>query len=170
MSWKEEGRKLVEGRWIRFTAAQPSRETTFLGEPTKVTKTVQQGERKGEKYVQMSFLVRVDGEEKVLEPNRSLLTQLMDEDDIEPIVGRTLLIKCLDLVAFRNWSIRPIGRQSDVERSWAGDSKEQFKEKVAEHVATEKKKRTRKSKIVLEEVTDGQANEGENEVDGEPEN
>jgi len=169
MSWKEEGRKIAEGKWIRFTAATPSREITFVGEPTQVTKVSQSGPGKGETYKRMSFPVTVDGENKLLEPNISLLNQLMDEDDIEPLLGRTLLIKCLDLEGKRNWAIRPIGRQADVTRTWAEDDKEKDKAKFMEGVEQQKKKRTRKPKVEPEEVADVQDDQSESQADGEPE-
>jgi hypothetical protein len=117
----------------------------------------------------MSFEVRIDGEDKVLEPNRSLLTQLMDEDDIEPIFGRTLLIKCLDLATFRNWSIRPVGRQVDVTRTWTGEDKDKDKDKFMEGIEQQKKKRTRKPRVAPEEVPNVQDDQSESQADGEQE-
>jgi hypothetical protein len=169
MSWQEEGRKLAEGKWVRFTPEKPARTLTFVEEPKKVKKEVQQGERKGEKFEQLSFPVEEDGESRVLEPNRSLLTQLLDEDNIESIVGRTFFIKCLDLTSKRNWSIRPVGKQADVTRTWTGEDKDTDKAKFMEGVEQKKKKRTRKPKVEPEEVADVQDDQSQSQADGEPE-
>ena len=169
MSWQEKAKRLAEGKWIRFSVEQPLIEITFCGEPNEVTKTVQQGDRKGETYTQMSFPVRVDEADRILEPNKSLLRQIVAEDEIESIIGRTVLIKCLDLKSMREWSIRPMGKQADVTRTWKEDDKEQFKEKVAEHQEKEKRKRTRKPKAISEEVMNVEDDQSESQADGEPE-
>jgi len=100
-----------------------------------VHKTVQKGPRAGEQYDQMSFPVREDGEDRILEPNRSLLTQLIAEDDIKPILGRTLAIRCLDLQSKRNWRVAAVGVQSNVSRSWTGEEPEQEEEPEEEEDA-----------------------------------
>ena len=64
----------------------------------------------------MSFPVLLDGEEKVLEPNRSLLTQLIEEDEESPIIGAEFLIKCLNPEKKTQWKIRRIsGAGSGIE-------------------------------------------------------
>jgi hypothetical protein len=169
MSWQEKAKKLAEGKWIRFSAEQPLIEITFCGEPNEVTKTVQQGDRKGETYIQMSFPVRVDEADRILEPNKSLLRQIVAEDEIESIIGRTVLIKCLDLKSMREWSIRPMGKQADVTRTWAGEDKDKDKAKFMEGVEQQKKKRTRKPKTMPEEVPNVENDQSENQADGEQE-
>jgi len=93
----------------------------------------------------------------------------MDEDDIESIFGRTLLIKCLDLATFRNWSIRPIGRQADVTRTWTEDDRDKAKFMEGVEQQKEMKKRTRKPKVEPEEVADVQDDQSKNQANGEPE-
>jgi hypothetical protein len=51
----------------------------------------------------------VDGEEKILSvTQRSLLRQLIEEEETEPLPGRTLMIKCLDLKSKKEWKIREV--------------------------------------------------------------
>ena len=115
-NWTKEAKKVAAGKWIRFDSQQPSHVLTFYAEPTKVTKVSQMGPTKGEEYTQMSFPVLLDGEEKVLEPNRSLLTQLIEEDEESPIIGAELLIKCLNPEKKTQWKIRRIsGEGSGIE-------------------------------------------------------
>lgn len=113
LSWREKAKKIAAGKWIRFDAANPQHTLTFVGEPEEVTKTSQQGPTKGETYKQMSFPVLLDGEEKILEPNKSLLTQLIEEDEEEPIIGAELLIKCLNPEKKTQWKIRRIAKGKD---------------------------------------------------------
>ena len=112
-SWTVKAKKIAAGKWIRFDAANPQHTLTFVGEPEEVTKTSQQGPTKGETYKQMSFPVLLDGEEKILEPNKSLLTQLIEEDEEEPIIGAELLIKCLNPEKKTQWKIRRIAKGKD---------------------------------------------------------
>ena len=130
MSWQDKAKKIARGRWIKFDQAMPEHVLYFSTEPEEVEKTVQTGDRKGEKFRQMSFPVNEDGEKRILEPNRSLLAQLIEEDSIKPIIGRTLKIKCLDLKGMRNWSIRAADTQEEVTRIWNGEQKEGKRKKV----------------------------------------
>lgn len=115
-NWTKEAKKIAAGKWIKFDSQQPSHVLTFYAEPTKVTKVSQMGPTKGEEYTQMSFPVLLDGEEKVLEPNRSLLTQLIEEDEESPIIGAEFLIKCLNPEKKTQWKIRRIsGAGSGIE-------------------------------------------------------
>jgi len=183
MSWKENAKKITSGRWIRFDADTPEHVLFFVAEPVLVHKTVQKGPRAGEQYDQMSFPVREDGEDRILEPNRSLLTQLIAEDDIKPILGRTLAIRCLDLQSKRNWRVTAVGVQSSVSRSWTGDEpeeeeepeevldaepapikeravdpeKEKFMRNVQAHAEKEKSKSTPRRKAVAREGEYGDA-------------
>ena len=180
--WKREARKVASGRWIRFDSQNPTHTLLFLGEPTKVEKTSQMGPSKGEKYFQMSFPVLEDGDEKILEPNKSLLTQLIEEDDEETIIGAELLIKCLNPEKKTQWKIRRIaGNHSDIqtwkqekrpakdddeeeeveEKKPAQDSKD--KDKFMEGVKnTRAKKKPKKEEVANEEgaeLDDGSAEE-----------
>jgi len=115
-NWTKVAKKVAAGKWIKFDSQQPSHVLTFYAEPTMVTKISQMGPTKGEEYTQMSFPVLLDGEEKVLEPNRSLLTQLIEEDEESPIIGAELLIKCLNPEKKTQWKIRRIsGEGSGIE-------------------------------------------------------
>ena len=114
--WTKEARKLAAGKWIKFDAANPQHVVTFLGEPTKVEKVSQMGPSKGEVYYQMSFPVLLEGDEKILEPNRSLLTQLIEEDEEQSIIGAEFLIKCLNPEKKTQWKLRRIaGSGSGIE-------------------------------------------------------
>ena len=74
------------------------------------------GPSKGEVYYQMSFPVLVEGDEKILEPNRSLLTQLIEEDEEQSIIGAEFLIKCLNPEKKTQWKLRRIaGSGSGIE-------------------------------------------------------
>lgn len=119
MSWERDAEGIAEGRWVKFTAGKPDRIIEFVGEPTKVKKESTIKGKEGEIYFMMSFPVLVDDEEKLLEPNKSLLTQLLAENKIEPIVGRSLRIICLDPPTNKNWMIRPVGTQQTATRQWS---------------------------------------------------
>lgn len=108
MGWTKEAKKLAAGKWIKFDAANPQHVVTFIGEPTKVEKVSQMGPSKGEVYYQMSFPVLLEGDEKILEPNRSLLTQLIEEDEESSIIGAEFLIKCLNPEKKTQWKLRRI--------------------------------------------------------------
>lgn len=116
MGWTKEAKKLAAGKWIRFDAANPQHVVTFIGEPSKVEKVSQMGPNKGEVYYQMSFPVLLEGDEKILEPNRSLLTQLIEEDEEQSIIGAEFLIKCLNPEKKTQWKLRRIaGAGSGIE-------------------------------------------------------
>ena len=114
--WTKEAKKLAAGKWIKFDAANPQHVVTFIGEPAKVEKVSQMGPSKGEVYYQMSFPVLLEGDEKILEPNRSLLTQLIEEDEEQSIIGAEFLIKCLNPEKKTQWKLRRIaGAGSGIE-------------------------------------------------------
>ena len=116
MGWTTKAKKIAAGKWVRFDAATPQHVVTFIGEPEEVEKESQQGPTKGEKYKQMSFPVLVEGEEKKLEPNRSLLIQLIEEDEEQSIIGAEFLIKCLNPEKKTQWKLRRIaGAGSGIE-------------------------------------------------------
>ena len=167
MSWTKEAKKLAAGKWIKFDAANPQHVLTFIGEPTKVEKVSQMGPSKGEVYYQMSFPVLLEGDEKILEPNRSLLTQLIEEDEEQSIIGAEFLIKCLNPEKKTQWKLRRIaGAGSGIEsyqkkaapaqedetepEASAQDSEEKEKDKAKFMEGVEKKKAARKKKVILE--------------------
>src|SRR5574344_2340024 len=115
-NWPKSAKKIAAGKWIRFDAQNPQHTLMFVGEPQVVEKVSQMGPNKGEKYSQMSFPVLLDGEEKILEPNSSLLTQIIEEDEEETIIGAELLIKCLNPEKKTQWKIRRIaGSHEDIQ-------------------------------------------------------
>ena len=124
VDWRKQAKKLMQGKWVKFDAENPSHIITFQAEPTVVEKTAQSGPNAGETYEQLSFPVECDGEPKLLEPNRSLLAYIMDEDSTEDIMGRTFLIKCLDLKGKRQWKMIEQGR-GVASQSWTGEKKPQ---------------------------------------------
>lgn len=164
--WTKEAKKLAAGKWIKFDAANPQHVVTFIGEPTKVEKVSQMGPSKGEVYYQMSFPVLLEGDEKILEPNRSLLTQLIEEDEEQSIIGAEFLIKCLNPEKKTQWKLRRIagagsGIESYQKKKEAAQEEEEHpapgveqteakadKEKFMQEV--EKKKTARKKKVILE--------------------
>ena len=168
MGWTTKAKKIAAGKWVRFDAANPQHVVTFIGEPEEVEKESQQGPTKGEKYKQMSFPVLVDGEEKKLEPNRSLLVQLIEEDEEEAIIGAEFLIKCLNPDKKTQWKLRriagsgsgieaynkpkePAEEEEHEEEEDAQDSDEKDKDKEKFMEGVEKKKAARKKKEKAEE-------------------
>ena len=109
MGWTKQAKKDAVGKWIKFDEEHPSWTCLFLGDPKIVEKISTMGERKGEAYNAYEFPVEVEGEEKVLSvTQRSLLRQLIEEEEEEPLPGRTLTIKCLDLKTKKEWKIREV--------------------------------------------------------------
>ena len=143
-NWTKSAKKIAAGKWIRFDAENPQHTLMFVGEPQVVEKVSQMGPSKGEKYSQMSFPVLLDGEEKILEPNRSLLTQLIEEDEEETIIGAELLIKCLNPEKKTQWKIRRIAGSHDDTQTWKKQKKPEPEEEEEEEV--EKKKTAQDSK------------------------
>ena len=137
-NWTKSAKKIAAGKWIRFDAQNPQHTLMFVGEPQVVEKVSQMGPSKGEKYSQMSFPVLLDGEEKILEPNRSLLTQLIEEDEEETIIGAELLIKCLNPEKKTQWKIRRIAGSHDDTQTWKKQKKPEPEEEEEEE-AEEKK-------------------------------
>lgn len=146
-NWRNKGKKLAQGKWIRFDEATPKWVITFVGEPTVVEKTAQTGPNKGETYEVLSFPIEVDGEDKILEPNRSLLLVMMDEDEDEEIIGRTFMIKCLDLKNKRSWKmveqeapLTPKKKSKNNKAEEEEEEEETEEEKPTEEEEKEKKK------------------------------
>lgn len=144
--WTAEAKKVAAGKWVRFDVANPIHTLTFLGEPEKVQKTSQQGPTAGEKYFQMSFPVLLDGEEKILEPNRSLLTQLIEEDEEETIIGAELMIKCLNPEKKTQWKIRRIAGSHEDIQTWKKQKKPEQKDEDEEEVEEKKPAQNDKDK------------------------
>lgn len=146
-NWRKKAKKLTQGKWIRFDESTPKWVVTFVGEPTVVEKTAQTGPNAGEKYEVMSFPIEVDGEDKILEPNRSLLLVMSDEDEDDEIIGKTFLIKCLDLKNKRSWKMveqdAPLAGKKKSKNNKAEEEEEEEEteeEKPAEEEEKEKKK------------------------------
>ena len=184
-NWRKKAKKLTQGKWIRFDESTPKWVVTFVGEPTVVEKTAQTGPNAGEKYEVMSFPIEVDGEDKILEPNRSLLLVMSDEDEDDEILGKTFLIKCLDLKNKRSWKMveqeAPISAKKnktvkdeelDVESVQEDEeepeveeekAKKKFKAEVAKRTATRKKKAQEKAgeteNVSQDEETSGEGRE-----------
>ena len=129
--WRKQAKKLMTGKWLKFDAENPAWTVTFQGEPQVVEKTAQQGPNAGEVYQQMSFPVEVNDEPKLLEPNRSLLAYIMDEDSMGDIIGKTYIIKCLDLKGKRQWKMIEQGK-GIASKSWAGEKKPHVEEEEPE--------------------------------------
>lgn len=184
-NWRKKAKKLTQGKWIRFDESTPKWIVTFVGEPTVVEKTAQTGPNAGEKYEVMSFPIEVDGEDKILEPNRSLLLVMSDEDEDDEIIGKTFLIKCLDLKNKRSWKMveqeapisakknKPVKEEElDVESVQEEEeepeveeekAKKKFKAEVAKRTATRKKKAQEKAgeteNVSQDEETSGESGE-----------
>ena len=168
--WTKEAKKLAAGKWIKFDAANPQHVVTFIGEPTKVEKVSQMGPSKGEVYFQMSFPVLLEGDEKILEPNRSLLTQLIEEDEEQSIIGAEFLIKCLNPEKKTQWKLRRIAgagsgiesyhkpapqpAETEQEEATTADNEEEIakdKEKFMEGVKKTEAKKQKKPKAETEQ-------------------
>lgn len=184
-NWRKKAKKLTQGKWIRFDESTPKWVVTFVGEPTVVEKTAQTGPNAGEKYEVMSFPVEVDGEDKILEPNRSLLLVMSDEDEDDEIIGKTFLIKCLDLKNKRSWKMveqdAPLAgkkkkaktdeeeeeetEEEELEPTKPAEDKE--KKKFMAEVAKRKQKRSRKQKEQTEDEPDVSKDEEKSGESGE---
>lgn len=127
--WREKAKRIAAGKWVRFDAQTPQHTILFTAEPTEVIKTSQQGPSAGEKYRQMSFPVVVDGDERLLEPNKSLLTQLIAEDEEEAIIGQELVIKCLNPEKKTQWRIRRIAQSAAHIESYGKTKQEEPEDK-----------------------------------------
>ena len=184
-NWRKKAKKLTQGKWIRFDESNPKWIVTFVGEPTVVEKTAQSGPNAGEKYEVMSFPIEVDGEDKILEPNRSLLLVMSDEDEDDEIIGKTFLIKCLDLKNKRSWKMveqeapisakknKPVKEEElDIESVQEEEeepeveeekAKKKFKAEVAKRTAARKKKAKDKTgegeNVSQDEETSGESGE-----------
>ena len=145
-NWTKSAQKIAAGKWIRFDAQNPQYTLMFVGEPQVVEKISQMGPSKGEKYSQMSFPVLLDGEEKILEPNRSLLTQLIEEDEEETIIGAELLIKCLNPEKKTQWKIRRIAGSHDDIQAWKKQKKPEPEEEEEEEAEEKKPAKDSKDK------------------------
>lgn len=145
-NWTKQAKKVAAGKWIRFDAQNPQYTLLFLGEPQVVEKISQMGPSKGEKYTQMSFPVLCDGDEKILEPNRSLLTQLIEEDEEETIIGAELLIKCLNPEKKTQWKIRRIAGSHEDIQTWKKQKKPAPEEEEEEEEKPVKKAQDSKDK------------------------
>lgn len=145
-NWTKQAKKVAAGKWIRFDAQNPQYTLLFLGEPQVVTKTSQLGPTKGEQYTQMSFPVLCDGDEKILEPNRSLLTQLIEEDEEETIIGAELLIKCLNPEKKTQWKIRRIAGSHEDIQTWKKQPRAEPEEEEEEKEKPVKKAQDSKDK------------------------
>ena len=154
--WRGKAKKMMQGKWIRFDAETPAWTLTFEGEPQVVEKTAQTGPNKGEAYEQMSFPVSVDGEPKLLEPNRSLLAYIVDEDTQEDIIGRSFIIKCLDLKGKRQWKMTEVAGDKP---SWTGkkqpakEKPQETEEEKEEKQQAEKQKEKEKFKTEVQKRT-----------------
>ena len=157
MGWTKQAKKDAVGKWIKFDEEHPAWTCLFLGDPKIVEKVSTMGERKGEVYNAYEFPVEVDGEEKILSvTQRSLLRQLIEEEEEEPLPGRTLMIKCLDLKTKKEWKIREVKAEGSLE-SWKGKKSDtgeaEKKEKSTPPADDEKDKEKEKFKKEVEKRT-----------------
>lgn len=138
MGWTKQAKKDAIGKWIKFDEEHPSWTCLFLGDPKIVEKVSTMGERKGEVYNAYEFPVEVEGEEKILSvTQRSLLRQLIEEEEEEPLPGRTLMIKCLDLKTKKEWKIREVKAEGSLE-TWKGKKEAKKEEDTTEDETAEK--------------------------------
>lgn len=155
MTWKDRARKISKGKFIKFSAEEPVHILTFIGEPVEREMESTLKGKEGDKYTCFDFPVLEDEEERILGvTQKGLLRQLIEEDDVEPLVGRTLMIKCLDPVKKTNWMIRPIQQQAEVQK-WSEKPADEKKEKFLKEV----KKRTAKKKEAEENGDQGSSGE-----------
>ena len=164
MGWTNQAKKDAVGRWIKFDEEHPSWTVTFLADPQIVEKISTLGDRKGEAYNSYEFPVQVEGEEKILSvTQKSLLRQLIEEEEEDPLPGRTLVIKCLDLKKKTQWKIKEVAAPDNI-TNWKGDKEVgQDKEKFMDGVKATKAKRKPKEKKEGENEADSKANEAESQ-------
>ena len=182
MGWTKQAKKDAVGKWIKFDEEHPAWTCLFLGDPKIVEKVSTMGERKGEVYNAYEFPVEVEGEEKILSvTQRSLLRQLIEEEEEEPLPGRTLMIKCLDLKTKKEWKIREVKAEGSLE-TWKGKKpeaekaekkeksappaedeekkdKEKFKQEVAKRTTARKKAEKKDTEVTENATENGQAEE-----------
>ena len=182
MGWTKQAKKDAVGKWIKFDEDHSAWTVLFLGDPKIVEKVSTMGERKGEVYNAYEFPVEVEGEEKILSvTQRSLLRQLIEEEEEEPLPGRTLMIKCLDLKTKKEWKIREVKAEGSLE-TWKGkekvkkeleesiekdeneakekdNDKEKFKKEVAKRTTARKKAEKKEPEITDDATENGQAEE-----------
>jgi len=182
MGWTKQAKKDAVGKWIKFDEEHPAWTCLFLGDPKIVEKVSTMGERKGEVYNAYEFPVEVEGEEKILSvTQRSLLRQLIEEEEEEPLPGRTLMIKCLDLKTKKEWKIREVKAEGSLE-SWKGKKadageaekkdksappaddekdkdKAKFKEEVAKRTAARRKPKKTETESTQDATEDREAEE-----------
>ena len=182
MSWTKQAKKDAIGKWIKFDEEHPAWTVLFMGDPKIVEKVSTMGERKGEVYNAYEFPVEVEGEEKILSvTQRSLLRQLIEEEEEEPLPGRTLMIKCLDLKTKKEWKIREVKAAGSLE-TWKGKKetkeeevaqekeeaqdtdekkkdKEKFKKEVAKRTTARGKAEKKEPEVTTDATENGQAEE-----------
>ena len=182
MGWTKQAKKDAVGKWLKYDEEHPSWTMLFLGDPQVVEKVSTMGNRKGEKYNAYEFPVEVEGEEKILSvTQRSLLRQLIEEEEEEPLPGRTLMIKCLDLKTKKEWKIREVKAEGSLE-SWKGKKeakkgeeaeenapvekqpaedkeKEKFKKEVAKRTTARRKAEKKEPEVTTDATENGQAEE-----------
>lgn len=159
MSWKDSARRIAKGKFIKFGPEEPVHVLTFTGEPQiREIESTMPG-REGEKYTSFEFPVIEEGDDKILSvTQKSLLRQLIEEDDMAPLTGRTLMIKCLDPAKKTNWMIRSVSEQAEVQK-WGSKDDDGRKKKFQEEV----KKRTAKRKEAEEDDDQGSRGSGKEE-------
>ena len=182
MGWTKQAKKDAVGKWLKFDEEHPSWTMLFLGDPQVVEKVSTMGDRKGEKYNAYEFPVEVEGEEKILSvTQRSLLRQLIEEEEEEPLPGRTLMIKCLDLKTKKEWKIREVKAAGSLE-TWKGKKetkeeevaqekeeaqdtdekkkdKEKFQKEVAKRTTARRKAEKKEPEVTTDATENGQAEE-----------
>lgn len=84
--------------------------------------------------------------------------------EVSPIIGRTLVIKCIDLKTMRQWSIRSVGQQAEVTRTWADEDEPERKKKFMDEVA----KRTKKAKKTMKQEQEADTSDTTEESISEP--
>lgn len=146
MSWLDQAERVAEGKWIKFTAANPVREMIITGVPKRIQKESTIKGKEGETYYQMSFPVLVDGEDRILEPNKSLLAHIVAEekdlmDQGLSIIGSEIMIQVLDPPTNKQWRIRVLnkGIQAD---TWTGKKEARKQPKKGKIQETEEKTET----------------------------
>jgi len=167
--WVKKGKKIAAGKWLRFDADTPKHIVTFVGEPEVVTKVSQMGPSKGEEYEQLSFPVEEEGDAKILEPNKSLLRLLIEEEEDESIIGRTFEIKCLDTQRKQTWKIREVAGET-LRKQW---TKEEPSEEEEEEEKPKRKPRAKKvdkeKEKFMEEVHKRMERQADERMEDEPE-
>lgn len=109
MTWKDEARESLNGRFIKFSDGTEYR-VKFLAEPEQ-RKFLARNGKEAESY---EFPVEVNSQQKIMSvSSKRLMKKLIAEDDKESLIGRTLTIKAVGDGTLRDWVVQGVGMEEN---------------------------------------------------------